>query len=121
MKLYQNRPFGSQRVYRFSLLLFMYDFIQLKKDIFSKPSSGIGPAYARYYDSHTCHPTHLYYNRKRLHFQGLLENIFRILTLRFSVAWLFLLVVSQLQLYGDHYHVCIQVRSPFLMLIVPLI
>ena len=95
LQLHQNKPLGIQGVYRLSLLWFMYDFIQLKKDMFSKSSSGIGPAYARYYDSHTCHPTHFHYNRKRLHFQELLENN-KTLILRFSVAWLFLLVVSQL-------------------------
>jgi hypothetical protein len=65
----------------------MYDFIQLKKDILSKSSSDIGPTYARYYDSHTCHPTHYYHIRKRLHFQILLENKFRHKKSTLIIGW----------------------------------
>jgi hypothetical protein len=49
----------------------------MKKAIFSNPSPGIGPTYAKYYDSHACHPTHYHYNGKRLHLQRLIEYKFR--------------------------------------------
>ncbi|MGE7685967.1 hypothetical protein [Peribacillus simplex] len=78
-QLHQNKPLGSQGVYRLSHLWFMYDFIQLKKDISSKSSSDIGPAYARYYDSHTCHPTHCYYKRKRLQLSRISRKIWTLI------------------------------------------